>query len=417
MTFTSISLLQLSGQTTIRKEVLPNGSVYIVTQINPAYTIDSAKYAIFIPEGIKLIKGVFIHQHGCTMEGRGIATAYDVQYQSFAKKWQLAILGPDLYSKNNCHDWKNPESGSAKALFTTLSQVSEFTKLRSLKDASWLLWGHSGGSYWAQAMMNTYPERIMALFCYSPGLDQDWDYVEATLKIPVMIRHAGLEGDACCWETAIKTFQQLRNPGGYVSIAYTPYQNHNFSYVRYIAIPFYESIMKQRLPEGNNTAYPFMRAMNPVLAWVGDTTNFNIYKVSEFNGIKRNTSWLSDSLFAIKWREYVITGTVIDRTPPPAPYAVQIVRRHNTLVTVTWKADADIESGISHFNIYKNNQWIARFPASGHYQHFDTNGDDAFPLCLPPLKTDLTVLWNDTAKISITTVNHFGLESLKSFHP
>ena len=67
-------------------------------------------------------------------------------------------------------------------------------------------------------------------------------------------------------------------------------------------------------------------------------------------------------------------------------------------VSLTWKADADIESGISHFNIYKDNQLVSRFPSAGSYQQFDTNGDDAYPYGVvrglrmtsyPSLKTDL----------------------------
>ena len=83
-------------------------------------------------------------------------------------------------------------------------------------------------------------------------------------------------------------------------------------------------------------------------------------------------------------------------------------------VSLTWKADADIESGINHFNIYKDNQLVGRFPSSGSYQQFDTNGDDAYPLYLPPLQTDITLPWNDQGKISVSTVNHFGRESTRT---
>ncbi|MCH5718986.1 alpha/beta fold hydrolase [Niabella hibiscisoli] len=226
-----------------------NGTVYIVTQIKSDYQIDSARYAVFIPEGVTKINGVLVHQHGCTMEGRGMATAYDIQYQAFAKKWQLAIVGPDLYAKNNCHDWKNPTSGSADALLSTLDQLSIFSKIPSLKNAPWLLWGHSGGGYWSQAMMAAYPERVMALFSYSPGLNASFNYPKAAMQIPVMIRYAGPEGDACCWESAVRTFNELRKDDGMVSIAHTRYQNHNYSFVRYMAIPFFEAVMQQRMPE------------------------------------------------------------------------------------------------------------------------------------------------------------------------
>ena len=407
-------LAQKQRSANVGTYTLPNGKIFVITQTDASYIIDSARYAVFIPDGITAIQGVYIHQHGCTMEGRGLATAFDVQYQAFAKKWNLAIVGPDLYAKANCHDWKNPSSGSAVALLKTLKEIGALTGHTEMADAPWLLWGHSGGGYWAQAMMKEYPERIMAVFSYSPGLKPDWDYPKAAQKIPIMIRHAGPQGDACCWQTALKTFHQLRKPGGYASIAYTAHQSHNYSYVRYISIPFYESVLSQRLPNGKNKGYKYMREMDIAKSWLGDTSSLNIYKASAYPYDKTQASWFADSTTAIKWREYVITGTITDRTPPPAPYNLKINRRHNMTVSLTWKADADIESGINHFNIYKDNQLVGRFPSSGSYQQFDTNGDDAYPLYLPPLQTDITLPWNDQGKISVSTVNHFGRESTRT---
>lgn len=419
-------ILQVSGFTvkaqqreiSIQKvDPTANGKIYIVTQKKGNYKIDSARYAVFIPEGITTINGVFIHQHGCTMEGRGMATAYDVQYQAFAKKWKLAVVGPDLYAKNNCHDWKNPASGSADALLATLNQISALAKMPSLKNAPWLLWGHSGGGYWSQAMMAAYPERVMALFSYSPGLNASFNYPEAAMEIPVMIRYAGPEGDACCWESAVRTFNELRKGDGMVSIALTRYQNHNYSFVRYMAIPFFEAVMQQRLPEKTGAGYREMRPIDRSKAWLGDTASLNIYPERKYPGERLSASWLPDSLTAVKWREYIITGTLLDRTAPPAPYALKLARRHNMTVELSWKADADIESGISHFNIYKDGNLINRFPTSGIYQDFDTNGDDAFPMMVAPLRVEITIAANDTGNIEITTVNRSGLESARTLCP
>src|SRR3546814_10385059 len=99
----------------ITKQVTSNGPVYRVVVKNAASN-DSAVYALFVPEGIDTVRGVFVHQHGCGMEGRGVSTAYDVQYQAFAKKWGLAIVGPDLYYKSGCYEWRDHQSGSGPSL-------------------------------------------------------------------------------------------------------------------------------------------------------------------------------------------------------------------------------------------------------------------------------------------------------------
>lgn len=408
----SVSIAQTKTKSAIRKKEIPNGVVYTISISSQQYKFDSAQYAVFIPSGVKNIQGIFIHQHGCLMEGRGASTAYDLQYQSFAKKWQLAIVGPDLYSaKLNCHAWKDPASGSAAALLQALKEIGLLSECRNLVEAPWLLWGHSGGGYWSQAMLAAFPERVMALFSYSPGLNASFDYPVKALKVPVMIRYAGEEGDACCWKAALTSFQQLRNKGGFAGIARNTFQNHNFSFVRYLAIPFFESVLQQRLPIKQGAGYASMRAIDSTFSWFGDTTSVNIYKANEYGGKTLAVSWFPDSLTAVKWREFVITGTIVDRTPPPAPYELKLYRLHNLTVELSWKADADIESGISHFNIYKDNHFIARFPTSGTYQQFDTNGDDAYPVIPLPLKMEISLHRNDTSKISVATVNQFGLES------
>lgn len=398
----------------VEKEVTSNGLVYRVVVKNTVSN-DSAVYALFIPEDVDTVRGVFVHQHGCGMEGRGISTAYDVQYQAFAKKWGLAIVGPDLYYQSGCYEWRDPKSGSGPSLLAALTQIGEMSHHLELANVPWLLWGHSGGGHWVLGMMRDYPERILAAFCYSPAFDPQWDYPQEALKIPVMIRHAGANDsnspNGKCWATAVNTFHRLRAAGGLASIAYTPHQNHNYSFVRYMAIPFYESALAKRLPV-DSPSHSSMRDISEETGWLGDTLSLNTYKYTEYRKASGDLSWLPDSMTAAKWKEYVITGTVIDRTPPPAPYGLSSKRLHNVAVELRWKADADVESGIKQFNIYNGNQLIARFPEHGVYQRFDTNGDDAVPMSdLPELKAVVILPQGAANELSISTVNHFDLPS------
>ncbi len=405
----------------VSEQATANGPVYRVVVGNKVNN-DSAVYTLFIPEGLDTVRGVFIHQHGCGMEGRGASTAYDVQYQAFAKKWGLAIVGPDLYDESGCHGWRDPQSGSGPSLLAALGQIGRVSHHPELDRAPWLLWGHSGGGYWVLGMMRDYPERILAAFCYSPAFDPQWDYPVEALKIPVMVRHAGADDinstDVKCWQTAVNTFRRLRAAGGLASIAYTPYQNHNYSFVRYMAIPFYESVLLKRLPAGGSPSYTAMKAMDESAGWLADTLSLNTYKYADYHKRSRDLSWVPDSATAAKWKAYVITGTVVDRTPPPAPYGLSGKRLHNVAVELRWKADADVESGIKHFHIYNGTQLIGRFPEHGVYQRFDTNGDDALPMSdLPELKAVVILPQGADHQVSISTVNHFDLESPRAPFP
>lgn len=394
---------------------LPNGVVYR-SGIQNGSGKDSSVYTVYIPAGVDTLRGIFVHQHGCGMEGRGVSTAYDVQYQAFAKKWGLAIVGPDLYFESGCHVWRDPQSGSGSSLIRALEQIGRVSGHPELIDVPWLLWGHSGGGYWVLGMMRDYPTRVLASFCYSPAFDPQWEYPAEALKIPVMIRHAGANDintpEVACWQTASNTFRRLRSAGGLVSIAPTPHQNHNYSFVRYMALPFYESVLEKRLPLGSTVAYHSMRTVDERSGWLGDTASHKTYAYTNAPVSPRTLSWLPDSLVATQWKEYIITGTVVDRSPPPPPFELIYRRLHNAALELQWQAWADIQSGIKQFNIYQGDRLIARFPETGPYQRFDTNGDDAIPMSnLPELKTVVTALAGAESEISISTVNHFDIES------
>jgi pimeloyl-ACP methyl ester carboxylesterase len=349
------------------------------------------------------------------MEGIGASTAYDLQYRAFAKKWGLAVVSPDIFPKEgrSCRDWIDTETGSGPALIRALREVAAASGHGELQTAPWLLWGHSGGGYWTLSMMKNYPGRIIAVFAYSPAFDPQWEYPDSAYQIPLLIRHAGaadLNGrNVACWQTALNTFDKFRKRNGHASLAYTPGQNHNFSYVRYMAIPFYESVLSQRLPAGHSAK---LREMDQSKAWLGDTLTYTVYKSDSFAGDKSDMNWFPDSLTAVKWREYVITGTVADKIPPPAPYDLKVQPLNDTAVTLTWKADADIESGIQYFTIRVKDGETQRFPASGDYQTFDTNGDNTAPLAVPDLKCEIAKLPDKKETvIFVSAVNHFGLES------
>lgn len=368
---------------------------------------DSAKYGVYLPEVSGPLQGVLILQHGCTMEQFGITKPYDLQYQAFAKKWKLAILETAIYG--DCHIWNEPNSGSATAVFNVLEQIAIQTGHSELNAVPWLLWGHSAGGYWSLAMLRDYPERILAIVSYSAARDPQWDYKADAAKVPLLLRHAGADDgvpEILCWETASNTFNKLRGIGSPVIIAHNEGQNHNFSYLRYMAIPFYEATLKQRLPKDHSSD---LMDLDPNHLWLGDTLSLAIYKKLDFIGDQSSMCVFPDELTARNWQEFVSTGTVVDKTLPPPPFNIRVERKE-TIVEITWEADADIESGISKFNIYINDVHVGTVPETGAFQSFDTNGDNTFPVVTP----DMRLVINNTGnikKISIETVNHFNLAS------
>jgi pimeloyl-ACP methyl ester carboxylesterase len=395
-----------SGETIVDRD----STIFQVTLRGNSYPFDHADYGLYVPK-ICTIRGVLILQHGCTMEQFGITRPYDLQYQAFAKKWHFAVLETALYG--SCMGWKDAGSGSAAALLKALDDLGKLSGHSELSSAPWLLWGHSGGGYWTLSMIQAYPERILAAFCYSPAWEIPNGSFPGTVKdIPVFIRHAGSGeapkgGSNCCWASSGEAFRALRKLNAPASIAYTAGQNHNYSFVRHMAVPFYEAVLKQRLPDRNQAG---LRPLDHCRTWLGDTVTLEIFKETGFTGNKESLCLFPDSIVAAKWKEFVTTGNVADHTPPPAPFDLQATQVKDS-VELSWKADADIESGIKYFNIYRNGELAGRFPKTGSYQTFDTNGDNTIPKMLADMKFKVGATNRKKTVLSVRTVNNSDLES------
>ncbi len=370
---------------------------------------DRAEYGCYVPEKVSRFQGVLVLQHGCGMEQFGLTRHYDLQYQAFARKWNLVVIETALYGP--CGVWGNPESGSAAGLVRVLAKVANKTGHFELNSAPWLLWGHSGGGYWTLGMLRDYPERILAIVCYSAAWDPTWDYSAAAAEVPILLRHAGdNDGDPTskCKETARHTFAKLRAMGAPASIVLNKDQNHNLSYLRTMAIPFWEAALRQRLSPGG------VKSLDPAQTWLADTTTFEIFREADYDGAdKSRLARLPDEASARAWQEFAKTNVVKDVTAPPAPTGVKAVLLGEVL-EISWQASADVESGIARFNVYQDGIRVGVVPEDGVFQNYDTNGDNAYPVPVPAMKLRLVGRPDRKVRFSVEAVNRDGLSSAKT---
>lgn len=367
---------------------------------------DHVDYGIYVPSTAEKIRGVMVFQHGCSQEEFGISRHCDVQYQAFARKWDLAIIEPAIYGL--CDVWAYPENGSYKALLLALTKAGARTAHPELAEAPLLVWGHSGGGFWVLSMLHEHPERLIAAVAYSAAWDPLWDYLPEAYEVPILFRHSGPgEGADNIPATARHSFAHLRAHDAPASIAYTKGENHNHSHIRSITIPFWEAALQQRLAEDGS-----LKPLDRNLTYLADTLSFNIYKESDFIGDKSGLCLLPDYTSAVAWREYATQCKYTDPTAPDAPYDLRTEQREDGLLLLRWKADADIESGIYCFNIYKDGQPVGRVPENGCYQNYDTNGDQARPVIPPAM--ELCLPSGDWKELAVEMVNRDGLVSEKA---
>ena len=366
---------------------------------------DHVDYGVYVPSTAEKIRGVMVFQHGCSQEEFGVSRHHDLQYQAFARKWDLAIIEAAIFGL--CDVWAYPSNGSYKALLLALTKAGVKTGHTELPEAPFLIWGHSGGGYWVLSMLHEHPERIIAAIAYSAAWDPDWDYAPEGYEVPILFRHAGPgEGADNIPATARHSFAHLRAHDAPASIAFTRGQGHNHSYMRTITIPFWDAALQQRLAEDGN-----LKPIDRSRSYLVDTLSFNIYREAEFRGDKKGLCLLPDYSSAVAFREFASTGIAKDTTPPEKPYELKITPDGDTYL-LTWRAEADLESGIGCFNIYKDGDLIGRVPESGVYQDYDRNGDQSRPVDPPAMQLRIP---SKEGTYAVETVNRDGAASEKAF--
>jgi hypothetical protein len=342
----------------------------------------TGQYRIWIPDGVKTIRAVIVRQHGC---GRnGIDHADDLQWQALAAKHHAALLGSHFTTHKECAEWFDPVRGSERAFLFALKTFANQSQHPELETVPWAIWGHSGGSLWACHMLRRHPERVVCIWGRSQALTE---YPEACLKVPMVFNYG--EGEkAGRFETVHKNsmaaFEKYKPQGAVWDLAVDPKSSHDCRNSRLLAIRFMDEMLKNRLP--GKIGDPLKPSPLPSAEWK---------KALE---------------------EYRLTGEVTDTTPPEAPFALTAVAKDG--VSLEWKANVDVESGIQVFIIHKNGSKLTTVGGekkgankNGYFQVWNY-GDEPEPKSPLMAYTDTKGKTGDI--YTITQENRAGLASKPS---
>lgn len=341
----------------------------------PGELIFPVNYTIWVPPGVKAVRGVIVHQHGCG-EGScksGLTGAFDLHWQALAKKHDCALLAPSYEQpeKADCQMWCDPRNGSSAAFQKCLADLGSKSGHPELSKVPWALWGHSGGGHWAGGMVLMHPERVAAAWLRSgvPLLKENpsrstiktHTIPNAALSVPMMCNPGTKEGVtvkegrfAGVWPANEDFFNTVRGKGGLVGVAVDPLTAHECGNQRYMAIAWLDACLSARLPKENGGA---LKAMPADGAWLAPLLGTEAVAGTKFDGDKAKAVWLPNAEIAKLWQHYVKDTAIPDTTPPPAPTNLQVKGSE-----LTWEADADLEGGLAHFIIERDGQQIATVP-------------------------------------------------------
>jgi poly(3-hydroxybutyrate) depolymerase len=332
-------------------------------------------YTVWIPDGVKTLRGVIVHQHGCgTGACKGGATAaYDIHWQALAKKWDCALLGPSYQQEDgqDCRKWCDPRNGSEKAFLKALDDLAAKTKHPELATVPWCLWGHSGGGFWASLMQTKHPERIVAIWFRSGTAFATWEkgdiakptIPDAAYGIPIVLNPGQKEkGDKRfngAWTGSLAMFKAYRAKGSPAAFAPDPRTAHECGDSRYLAIPFFDACLGLRLPD---SAGDKLKPVDPAAGWLAPVEGKEASSAAKFAGKAEEANWLPNEAVARAWEAYVKTGATPDTTPPPAVANVKVLPNADGTATITWDATADFESGLQQFLIERDGKPIGAVP-------------------------------------------------------
>jgi hypothetical protein len=383
MRILSVLLFCAASAATAQKapyDVFPEAKApYYRVRYEPEQTgalIFGVNYTMWVPPGVKTLRGVIVHQHGCG-EGScksGLTGAYDLHWQALAKKHDCALLSPSYEQpdKAECQMWCDPRNGSDMAFQNALDDLGKLSGHPELKEVPWALWGHSGGGHWAGGMVLLHPDRVAAAWLRSgvPLLSADekrstiktHTILEAALSVPMMCNPGTKEGVtvkegrfAGVWPANETFFNTVRGKGGLIGVAVDPLTAHECGNSRYLAIPWLDACLSIRLPKNGYT----LNAMLPNDAWLAPLNEAKAVPASEFAGEKTKAVWLPNAAQAKAWMRYITDTQLPDSTPPPAPTQLKVEGQR-----LSWQAEADLESGIAHFVIERDGKEIGRLPAA-----------------------------------------------------
>jgi hypothetical protein len=293
------------------------------------------EFSCWIPDASKPVKAVIIHQHGCTSASpdKHPPITSDWHWRALARKHDAALLVPMYQVSGNCSDWNDPESGSERALFTALDDFARRSGRAEMKDAPWVLWGHSGGSSWSAQMIVRHPKRVLAA-SFRGGCHKQFGGPEFRAKFGPIARELPLlfvwgkresvptSSHFVSWEPMNTMFRELRSIGGKVCRVIDPRSEHGCDDSRLMSIPFFDAVLS------------------------GKATTQAV--------VDTETSWFPNESFAACWREFSEHGTLKPTLPNLTAPKLTVTQDSKGHARLSWCVIPELTGGLRALRFYRD---------------------------------------------------------------
>lgn len=316
-----------------------------------------ARFSCWLPDASKPVAAVIIHQHGCTNASpiKHPPVTGDLHWRALARKHGCALLVPMYQVANGCDEWNDPDSGSERALFTALADFAQRSGRAEMKDAPWVLWGHSGGSSWSAQMISRHPGRVLAASfrggCHKQFGDPAFRarFAPIALHLPLLFVWGKREtiptsSHHVSWAPMNTMLNELRSQGGTVARVIDPRSEHDCCDSRLLVSSFFDAVLtatsaKQKLP-GALVDMTSLQDREMTAAAIKDPA----------------LAWLPTPSLAHMWREFSETGTLRPSTTKLGQPTLTISRNEAGHTRLTWRIDPALDGGLRAIRIHRDGQ-------------------------------------------------------------
>ncbi|NOY00092.1 MAG: hypothetical protein GXP30_10220, partial [Verrucomicrobia bacterium] len=150
----------------------------------PDVKLKVVRYRIWIPDGVRNIRGVLVLIPGTHGDGRRLIS--DPMWQEVAKKHQLGILGCQFSEGEIAPYQDDKKFATCRSIEKALVKLAELSGHAELSRAPVALWGHSAGSNLSARFCRYAPRRVMA-FASCKGTRGPTRDSRGTEEIPMLV--------------------------------------------------------------------------------------------------------------------------------------------------------------------------------------------------------------------------------------